>query len=241
MLAAASPVFVALDLKDEARALDLSRRLAPHIGGVKLGLEFFCACGPRGVERLRDGATVPLFLDLKLHDIPATVAGAVEALAPLAPAFLTLHASGGPAMMQAAVAANAEAAHRLGLAQRPRLLAVTALTSLDDDDLVAIGQIGPTLHQVRRLAALAARHGMDGVVCSPWEAATLRAELPPSMILMTPGVRPAGAAAGDQKRAMTPKAALAAGATHLVIGRPIVGDPDPAAAAARINADLRAP
>jgi orotidine-5'-phosphate decarboxylase len=218
-----NPVFVALDTVDRIRARTLADAVRPHVGGLKLGLEFFCANGPDAVREVA-GAT-PLFLDLKLHDIPNTVAGAVRAVMPLRPAFLTVHAGGGPAMLRAAVETAAGAV---------KLLGVTVLTSLDGADLDRVGQQGPVLDQARRLALLAREAGLAGVVCSPHEIAALRAELGPGFLLAVPGIRPAGAGIGDQKRVMTPREALAAGADHLVIGRPITAAADPAAAARRI-------
>jgi orotidine-5'-phosphate decarboxylase len=215
-----NPVFVALDTVDAGRAQALAATLAPHVGGVKLGLEFFCANGPSSVREV--AGETPLFLDLKLHDIPNTVAGAVRAVAPLRPAFLTLHASGGPAMLRAA----ADAAEG-----RMKLLAVTVLTSLDEGDLERVGQRGPVSDQARHLARLAQENGLAGVVCSPHEIRNLRAECGPDFLLVVPGIRPPGSGSGDQKRVMTPSEALAAGADHLVVGRPITAAPDPVAAA----------
>jgi orotidine-5'-phosphate decarboxylase len=221
-------VFVAIDTTDRARAADLAARVAPRVGGVKLGLEFYLAHGAAGVAAVRPPG-LPLFLDLKLHDIPNTVAGAARAIGPAAPEFLTIHASGGAAMIRAA---------RDAAPAGTRILAVTVLTSLDDADLAAVGQARPASDQVRRLAALARASGADGVVCAPHEVAVLRADLGPGFVLMVPGIRPAWAAAGDQKRAATPREAADAGADHLVVGRPITGADDPAAAAARIAAEL---
>ena len=231
-----NPVFAALDTTDLARARQLAGLVAPHVGGLKLGLEFFLAQGLANTAAVA-GAT-PLFLDLKLHDIPNTVAGAVRAIAALKPEFLTVHAAGGPAMLRAAVAEAAEAAGRTG--HRIKLLAVTVLTSLDDGDLDAVGQRGPAADQVRRLALLARTSGLDGVICSPFEVAGLRAELGSDFQLVVPGIRPAGAALGDQKRVMGPREAIAAGASRLVIGRPITDAPDPAAVARAIATDLAA-
>ncbi|MGQ9365595.1 orotidine-5'-phosphate decarboxylase [Azospirillum sp. ST 5-10] len=233
MTAAASPIFCAVDTTDPAAARGLAGAVAGLVGGIKLGLEFFMANGPDGVHAVIGAGGPPLFLDLKLHDIPNTVAGAVRAVLPLAPTFLTVHASGGPAMLRAAV----EAAAAAGPA-RPKLLGVTVLTSLDDGDLAAVGQAAPAGAQVERLARLARECGLDGVICAPGEVAALRRACGPGFVLMVPGIRPAWAEAGDQKRVMTPAEALAAGADHLVIGRPITGQPDPAQAARRIAAEI---
>ncbi len=229
-----NPIFVAIDRPDAAGARALACDLAGDVGGIKLGLEFFVANGPDGVRRTMQGLALPLFLDLKLHDIPNTVAGALSACAGLAPGFVTVHASGGAEMLRAAVAAAREAP------TPPRLLGVTVLTSLGDDDLAAVGQAPPAGDQVRRLAALALDCGLDGLVCSPREVAGLRAEFGPDPVLMVPGIRPAGAAGDDQKRVLTPRAALDAGASHLVVGRPITAADDPAAAARAIAAALQA-
>lgn len=231
----AQRIFVAIDRTglDEARR-DVAR-LAGTGCGVKLGLEFFVANGPAGVREACPADT-PLFLDLKLHDIPNTVAGATRAACRVAPRLLTLHAGGGLAMMQAAVAAAQETAG----AAAPGLLAITVLTSLDDDDLAAVGQRGPVAEQVKRLADLAQRAGMRGVVCSPQEVAMLRAQCGPGFLLVTPGIRPAWSASGDQKRITTPAEALTRGADHLVIGRPIIQDADPAGALRRICDELGA-
>ena len=222
-----NPVFVAVDLPTLDGARNLVTRVAPHVGGVKLGLEFFCAQGPAGVAAVA-ALGLPVFLDLKLHDIPNTVAGALHSLGPLAPAIVTVHAGGGHAMLAAARAAAPAAT---------RVIAVTVLTSLDDDDLAAAGVAGGTASQVTRLAGLVHGAGLDGVVASPHETAAVRAAWPEALIVV-PGVRPVGSAAGDQKRVMTPRQALAAGASILVIGRPITGAAHPAAAAAAIARDL---
>lgn len=230
-------IFVALDMADVAGARDMAGRVAGLVGGVKLGLEFFMACGPGGIRAAMDGLGVPLFLDLKLHDIPNTVAGAVRSVAPLAPTFLTVHAGGGPAMLRAAVEAAGEAAAKSGLPPM-RILAVTVLTSMGEEDLEAVGQRGPVADQVLRLADTARAAGVDGIVCSPAEVAAIRTRLGTGLTLMVPGIRPAWAAANDQKRIMTPRQAVTAGADHLVIGRPITASPDPAAAARKIAAEL---
>lgn len=231
-----NPVFCAIDTPDIAVALGLAPQVAPHVGGLKLGLEFFNANGPDGVRAIT-ALGKPLFLDLKLHDIPNTVAGGIRSATALAPAFITIHASGGRAMMRAAADAATEAADKHGVT-RPRLLGVTVLTSMDDEDLAAVGQDADVSNQVGRLAALAQESGLDGLICAPQEIARLRALCGPDFTLMVPGIRPAGADRGDQKRVMTPAEAMALGADHLVIGRPITRAADPAQAARDIEADL---
>jgi orotidine-5'-phosphate decarboxylase len=226
-----NPIFVALDTPSLAAASALATRVGPYVGGLKIGLEFVSANGPEGVRTLVKSGR-PVFLDVKLHDIPNTVAGAMKALAPLGAAIINVHASGGEAMMRAAVEA-ASASH-----SRPKVLAVTVLTSLEAADLSAMGISGSPLEQVARLARLAKGAGIDGVVCSPQEIEAVRASCGPGFLIVTPGVRPAGGALGDQRRVMTPKEALAAGADYLVIGRPITGAGDPAAAARAILAEL---
>ncbi|MGE0256971.1 MAG: orotidine-5'-phosphate decarboxylase [Alphaproteobacteria bacterium] len=228
----ANPVFVALDTADIRQARAWADAARAHVGGIKLGLEFFVANGGEGVRALA-ALGLPVFLDLKFHDIPNTVAGAVRAASGLGVAMLNVHAGGGRAMIEAAVAAAGEAGPK-----RPRVLAVTVLTSLDAGDLAAVGQAGTPPDQVRRLALLAQDSGADGVVCSPAEVAMLRQTCGPNFLLVVPGIRPAGAATGDQKRLADPAGARAAGADVLVIGRPITGAADPAAAAAAIAASL---
>jgi orotidine-5'-phosphate decarboxylase len=231
----AERVFVALDTPDLARAAKLADALRGAVGGVKVGKELFTAHGPDGVRAVTGGER--LFLDLKFHDIPNTVAGAVRAAIHVRPFMLTVHASGGPAMMQAAADAAREAAEDTDV-PRPLIIGVTVLTSMDEADLKAVGQQGPVVDQAKRLAALAQASGLDGVVCSPREVAVMRALCGPDFTLVVPGIRPAWSAAGDQKRVMTPAQALAAGADFLVIGRPITGQPDPVAAARRIAAEI---
>ena len=228
-------IFVALDTHDLGRAAALARELAGLVGGVKIGKEFFTAHGPDGVRAVAGG--VPLFLDLKFHDIPNTVAGALRSAVHLRPAFVNVHAAGGRAMLQAAVQAVAEGAEDADV-PRPLLLGVTVLTSLGEDDLGELGQAGPLAEQVVRLARLAQSCGLDGVVCSPREIAALRAACGPDFVLMVPGMRPHWAASGDQKRIMTPADALAAGADYLVIGRPVTEAQDAAAAARRIVEEI---
>jgi orotidine-5'-phosphate decarboxylase len=223
-----SPIFVAVDTPDLHRARTLAEAVRPHAGGLKLGLEFFCANGPAGVAEI-GSLGLPLFLDLKLHDIPNTVAKAVAALSSIAPAVLTVHAGGGEAMLKAA---------RDAAPASTKVVAVTVLTSLDADDLAAAGVSGSPAEQVRRLAALARASEVDGIVCSGAEVAAAHATWP-SGYFVVPGVRPAGAGVGDQKRVVTPRQALDDGASMLVIGRPITGADDPAEAIRRISEDLR--
>ena len=225
-------IIAALDTTDLATAQGWARAFGSQVGMLKLGLAFFLAQGPAGVRAVTEA---PVFLDLKLHDIPNTVAGAVTAVLPLGAAMLTLHASGGSAMIAAARDA-AEA----GGSIRPKLLAVTVLTSLSAEALAETGVAATPKAQVLRLAKLALAAGADGLVCSPLEVAMLRREIGPEPLLVVPGIRPAGAPAGDQARTLTPREAVAAGADWLVIGRPITGSPDPAAAAGAIAADLSA-
>jgi orotidine-5'-phosphate decarboxylase len=224
-----APIAVALDAPDLETAARWASLVTPHVSTVKVGLELYLRYGPDVVASVRGANRVQVFLDLKLHDIPATVAGAARAVGRLKPAFLTVHAAGGAAMLRAAV----EAAPNTAIA------AVTVLTSLKDADLAGIGLAGPASDAVRRLAVVAVDAGAQAVVCSPQEAAAVRAEVGPDITLITPGVRPRGVAAQDQARVATPEEALAAGADLLVIGRPITGGPDPGAAAARIAAALR--
>ncbi|MBX9748480.1 MAG: orotidine-5'-phosphate decarboxylase [Roseococcus sp.] len=224
-------LIVALDTPHLPHAEALARQVAPAAGLVKLGLELFCAAGPPALARLASHA--PVFLDLKLHDIPNTVAGAVGSLAPLGASMLTLHAGGGPAMITAARKA-AEAAG----AARPILLAVTVLTSMDAEQLGAVGVAGGPAQQVLRLARMAMDAGADGLVCSPREVSLIRDALGEAPMLVVPGIRPLGSAAGDQARIATPADAVAAGADWIVVGRPITEAADPAAAAAAITASL---
>jgi orotidine-5'-phosphate decarboxylase len=229
-------IFLAIDTTDVAVASAQAAATKDAVSGIKLGLEFFAANGPGGVRTVAPGG-VPLFLDLKLHDIPNTVAGAVRAVVPLRPALLTVHASGSGAMLRAAADSAGEAAAKDGI-ERPRIIGVTVLTSLAEQDMDAIGQRGPIADQARRLAALARHCGLDGVVCSPHEIEPLRAECGADFLLVVPGIRPAWAAAGDQKRVMTPAEAAQRGADYLVIGRPITAAADPAVAARRIAAEI---
>jgi|TARA_R100000501_G_scaffold14680_1_gene26561 orotidine-5'-phosphate decarboxylase len=225
-----NPIFCAVDTADLSHACNLARMVAPHVGGLKLGLEFWNSHGAAGVaEVMARAPKARLFLDLKLHDIPNTVAGGIRALANVDFDILTVHAAGGRAMMQAAKQAAPDHAAVIG---------VTVLTSLDDQDLDDIGVTGTSASQVARLAALARDSGLDGIVCSPQEVAERRRDWPDGLFVV-PGIRPVGSDAGDQKRTLTPDQAMAAGAGVLVIGRPITQATDPASAASTIAASLR--
>ena len=229
----ANPVFVALDTPDLSHALELAAAVKGHVGGLKVGLEFISAQGPDGIGKIV-ALGLPVFADVKFHDIPNTVAGAARAIGETGADIFNVHASGGTAMMRAA----AEAAARFH--PRPKVIAVTVLTSLADADLESVGQIGPAAGLVSRLAKLAKKSGLDGVVCSPQEIALVREACGAEFLIVTPGVRPAGAALGDQRRVMTPDEAVRAGADILVIGRPITGAADPAAAARAIADEIAA-
>lgn len=226
-----NPVFVALDTPDLAHAIDLAKAVKPFVGGLKVGLEFISALGPDAVRKVAE-VGLPVFADVKFHDIPNTVAGAAKAIAGLGVAMFNVHASGGEAMMRAAREAIAP------FNPRPLLIAVTVLTSMDEAALAAVGQQGPAAAQVERLAALVKTSGLDGVVCSAHELGLVRKIAGPEFLTIVPGIRPAGAALGDQRRVMTPAEARAAGADILVIGRPITGARDPAAAARAIAHEL---
>lgn len=225
-------VYCALDTVDIAKAVSLAKALAGTVGGVKLGLEFYCANGADGFKAVAETG-LPIFLDLKFHDIPNTVAGAIRAVVPLGPKILTVHTLGGPDMMRRAADTAAEEAAKLGQ-NKPSVVGVTMLTSMNDSDSAAIGVGNSVQNQVVRLAELAVKNGLDGIVCSPKEIALVRAITPPGFKLIVPGIRPEGSAAGDQKRVMTPLAARKAGADILVIGRPITQAENPAQAAIEI-------
>ncbi|MGB3723454.1 MAG: orotidine-5'-phosphate decarboxylase [Pacificimonas sp.] len=225
-----NPLFCAVDTADLARACDLALAIAPHVGGLKLGLEFWNSFGAPGVaEVMARAPKLRLFLDLKLHDIPNTVAGAVRALENVEFDILTVHASGGADMMRAAKQAAPEHSAVVG---------VTVLTSMDDADLTAAGVADTADAQVARLAALAKESGLDGIVCSPREVEARRADWADGLFVV-PGIRPTGADVGDQKRVMTPLEAMQAGAGLLVVGRPITAASEPAAAAKAIAASLK--
>ncbi|ANM32023.1 hypothetical protein ABI59_01905 [Acidobacteria bacterium Mor1] len=229
-------VFVALDTPDADGACALAAAVAPSVGGYKIGLELFSSHGPAVVRRMAEETGRPLFVDLKLHDIPNTVAKAAAALGHLGAGFLTVHALGGEAMIARAVEGAREGAAAAGL-EPPAILAVTVLTSHDDADLERLGLAGPCESAVCRLAESAARAGAQGVVCSALEIEMVR-EVFPEGVLMVPGIRPAGAALDDQSRVATPAGAVARGADHLVIGRPITRADEPRAAAEAIAREL---
>ena len=222
-----SPIFVAIDTRDVDRAASLAGTVSELAAGLKLGLEFFCANGHDGVHHVAQ-AGLPIFLDLKLHDIPNTVGKAVEAIAPLQPAILTVHAAGGRTMMAAARAASPP---------ETKIVAVTVLTSLDAADLAEAGVIGSPLEQVQRLTDLSREAGLDGIVCSGAEVAAARAAWPEGFFVV-PGVRSAGGDPGDQKRVVSPRQALDDGASVLVVGRAVTSASDPAGALADIVATL---
>lgn len=225
-------LIAALDTPRLDQALSLADRMGGAPAVLKMGLELFCAEGPAALRALT--ARAPVFLDMKLHDIPNTVAGAVRALCSCGPAMVTLHAGGGPAM----IAAAREAAETAGGGDRPILLAVTVLTSMDAATLHEVGVAGGPAQQVLRLARMALAAGADGLVCSAREVALIRDALGEDPILVVPGIRPAGSDHGDQARVATPEEAVADGADWIVVGRPITAAPDPGAAARAIVAAL---
>lgn len=223
-----APIAVALDAPDLATAREWATAVAPHVQVVKVGLEVFLRDGHDAVYVAREASGCDIFLDVKLHDIPATVAGAAHAVAKLSPKYLTVHASGGQDMIKAAVEALPET----------YVTAVTILTSLSQDQLAAMGWNGSAQDIVKRLAAQSVAAGARAIVCSPQEVAAVRAEVGPETVLITPGVRPAGSDAGDQKRIATPEQALSDGANLLVIGRPITAAANIAEAAATIASNI---
>ena len=233
--AAASRLILALDGDRREELVTLADRLSGGVGSFKVGLEAFTRWGPPFVAEIaRHG---PIFLDLKLHDIPNTVEGAAAAASAYDVALLTVHASGGRSMI-AAAAKGARRGADLASRERPKILAVTILTSMADSDLDDIGMKGPAADRVVALAKMAVEAGADGLVCSPLEVERIRAAVGPNALIVTPGIRPPGAEAGDQARAATPAAAIAAGADRLVVGRPITAASDPVASAAAIVAQI---
>jgi orotidine-5'-phosphate decarboxylase len=231
-------IIAALDVPGPAAASALAARLAGHVGMYKIGLELFVAHGRAALDAVR-AFGLPFFLDLKLHDIPQTVEAAARGVGALGAAMMTVHASGGPAMVSAARNGLAAGAQKAG-APAAKLLAVTVLTSLGADDLRAIGVAATPAETVLRLARMAVAAGADGIVCSPEEVAEVRRELGPGPLLVVPGVRPPGMAVGDQRRVGTPRAAVEAGASYVVLGRPLRDAPDPAAAADAIATSIDA-
>ncbi len=228
MTTAPNPIYVALDTPDVKTARDLAEAVRPHAGGLKVGLEFVSANGPEGIRAIV-ALGLPVFLDVKLHDIPTTVAGAVRALAGLGVSIINIHASGGTAMMKAAKEAAGGKA---------KIIAVTILTSLDDEDMQAVGFAGDAAAQAVRLARLAKSAGLDGVVCSAHDLKAVRATCGPDFLTVVPGSRPAGSALNDQKRFMTPAEARDAGADILILGRPVTHAADPREACRQVAASL---
>ncbi len=232
-----NPVICAVDTTDMQRAQALCKELKNEVGAVKLGLEFFTTHGAPGVRKIVEEGGMPVFLDLKFHDIPNTVAGAIRSAMGVGAFMTTVHACGGRDMMRAAVDASMEIAAATGK-ERPLIVGVTVLTSMDENDLSATGVNAGVQAQVLRLAELAKESGLDGVVCSPHEIEAIRKACGADFKLIVPGIRPAGSHNGDQKRVLTPHEAIRAGADFLVIGRPITGETNPAAAARKILAEV---
>lgn len=229
-------ILVALDTPGVKEARALAETLKGEVGGLKIGKEFFTAAGPQGVLEATLGQ--PLFVDLKFHDIPNTVAGAVRSSLRMKPLIVNIHATGGRAMMRAAVQAATEESLRLGI-KRPLIVAVTVLTSMDQRDLSTVaGRTTTPVEQVRHLALLARESGVDGVVCSAQEIPMLREACGPDFKLIVPGIRPSWAVTDDQKRIATPSKALQDGADYLVIGRPITTAEHPSTAAKKIVAEI---
>ncbi|MEK9684062.1 MAG: orotidine-5'-phosphate decarboxylase [Rhodospirillaceae bacterium] len=223
-------IFCALDTVDLETAINVAKKLKGLIGGVKLGKEFFTANGPAGIAAINQ-LKIPVFLDLKFHDIPNTVSGAIRALTGTGCTMTTIHASGGPAMIRAAVKSRGSS--------KIKILAVTVLTSLSEDDMASIGQKGPIHEQVLRLAKMAVENGADGIVASPLEVPILRSELGSNFTIVVPGIRPSWTTSDDQKRTMTPTEAVSSGADFLVIGRPITEAENPEEAAALITHEIK--
>lgn len=232
-----NPIICALDTTEVNAAEELSATLRPHVGGIKLGLEYFTANGAAGVHKITD-LDIPVFLDLKFHDIPNTVARAIQATAGINTFMMTVHTTAGRATLQRAIEASNELAETTGT-ERPLIVGVTVLTSLDQADLDMIGFSDRIDNQVRRLADLAQSSGLDGVVCSPYEINLLRQHCGDDFKLVVPGIRPEGTSVDDQKRVMTPREAIERGADYLVIGRPITEADSPADSAKRIYQSLK--
>lgn len=235
---AVSRLLCAIDTTDLDLAIALSKSLSGKVGGVKLGLEFFSSHGSDGVRQVVADRH-PLFLDLKLHDIPNTVAGAIRGMADIMPFMTTVHATGGSAMMRGAMAAAVRSGEQHG-GRRPKVIAVTVLTSFDDNDLATVGVQSPVADQVLKLADLAQECGVDGVVCSAHEIRELRRRCGDDFLLVVPGIRPAWSTAHDQKRIITPSEAMNEGADYLVVGRPITQARNPVEATGRIIEEMAA-
>lgn len=234
----AARLICAVDTVEMDTAVSLAKNLRGDVGAVKLGLEFFTAHGPAGVQAVAESG-LPLFLDLKYCDIPNTVAGAIRASANLNPFMITVHVAGGPAMLRAAMAASFRVADRTHN-ERPLVVGISVLTSFDETDVAAVGMMGPITDQVRRLADLAQSCGLDGVVASAHEIEELRAQCGDDFTLVVPGIRPAWSSTDDQKRIIVPSEAIRRGADYLVVGRPITRSDDPPAAARRIGEEMAA-
>lgn len=231
-----NPLIIALDVDTLEEAAGLADRLGPYVGAFKVGMQLFNSAGPEAVLRLKEKG--PVFLDLKLHDIPNTVAGAARVLTRLGAAIINVHAAGGGAMMRAAAEAARVEAEKCGL-PRPLVIAVTVLTSMDQETFNnELGISGAIQDRVTAWSLLAKEAGLDGVVASPREITAIREACGPDFAIVTPGVRPAGSAANDQKRTMTPGEAVGLGATCLVVGRPVTAAPDPVKAAKAILAEI---
>ena len=228
-------IIVALDTIDTNKALQLTK-LIPNVGAFKLGLEYFCANGPKGISKISETG-IKIFLDLKFHDIPNTVAGAIKASLDLEPFMMTVHLSGGYNMLHRTMEEVKEYCSKKSL-KRPLILGVSVLTSIDNNDFSSLGIIGNVEDQVIRLAKLAERASLDGLVCSAKELKVVKKETGKNLILVTPGIRPAGGDVNDQKRIMTPSQAINDGADFLVIGRPITGVNDPKKALHNISLDM---
>ena len=236
MMSRYNPIICAIDTMEVEKAREIVTQVAPHVGAIKLGLEYFVANGAAGVHALED-LQMPVFLDLKFHDIPNTVAKAIEATAGINTFMMTVHTGGGRTMLRRAIDASMNVAEKTGK-ERPYIVGVTVLTSMDQADLHIVGVRDDVLEQVKRLADLAQSAGLDGVVCSSYEIEMLRRQCGDDFLLVVPGIRPAGCDAGDQKRIMTPKQAMDRGASYLVIGRPITEAENPALAAKSIIASI---
>ncbi len=233
-----NPIFCAIDTPSLQKAISLGNNIKFSVGGIKVGLEFFSSNGPQGVAKLSNLLKLPIFLDLKFHDIPNTVSKAIEAVLPLRPLMLNVHASGGISMMEASVETVSNFANKKNM-ERPFVLGVTLLTSLDDKDLKGFGVDIKSQDYVLNLACLAKKAGLDGVVCSPYEVERIRSECGDNFIILTPGVRPSQSSSNDQKRVLTPKVALENGADFIVIGRPITQSEDPEKASKEILNEIR--